>query len=62
VAAIRTSDCTADAEASLCKVQAVAHGPTDPIVGAPLQKSGVDPALENEVLHEATNFIIGKGA
>ena len=51
VAAIRTSDCTADAEASLCKVQAVAHGPTDPIVSGPLQKRGIDPALENEIFH-----------
>jgi hypothetical protein len=62
VAAIRTSDCTTYAEASLCKVQAVAYGPTDPIVSGPLQKRGVDPALENEILHEATNFVIGESA
>jgi hypothetical protein len=61
VAAIRTSDCTADPEASLRKVQAVAYGPTDPIVSGPLQKRGVDSALKNEIFHEASHFIIGKG-
>jgi hypothetical protein len=62
VAAIRTSDCTAYAETSFRKVQTVSHGPTDSIVGGPFQERGVDPTLENEILHEATNFVIGKGA
>jgi hypothetical protein len=61
VAAIRASNCTADAEASLRKVETVAGGPTDPIVSGPPQKRGIDPALENEILYEATDFVIGKG-
>jgi hypothetical protein len=58
---IRTSDCTAYTEAPLGKVQPIPHGPTDPVIGGPLQERGVDPALENEILHEATDFVIGKG-
>jgi hypothetical protein len=62
MATIRTPNGATDSEASLRKVQAVAHGSTDPVVGSPLQKRGVDSALENEILNEATDFVVSKSA
>jgi hypothetical protein len=61
MATIRTPNGATDSEASLRKVETVADGPTDPVVGSPLQKRGIDPTLENEILHKATDFVIGKG-
>jgi hypothetical protein len=61
MAAIRTSNGTAYAETSFRKVQTVSHGTTDSIVSSPLQKRGVHPTLKNEILYEATNFVIRKG-
>lgn len=49
--------CTSSyAEASLGKVQSIADGTTDTIVGNPLQHGGIDASLEDEILDQTTGI------
>ena len=60
VAAVRAANGGAQAEAALGKVEAVAHGAADTIVGNPADKRSVDAAFEDEVLDEAADGIVGE--
>ena len=49
IASVGNADCAANAEAALGKIQAIAPGAADAIVGAPFDESGIDSTLENKV-------------
>src|ERR1051325_4862710 len=59
MAAIGNAHCTAHAEAAFGEVQTVAHRATDAIVGDPLDEFGVNAALQNKILDQASDVIHG---
>ncbi len=61
VATVRIADGTADAEAALSEVQAVADIAADAVVFAPLDEIGGDAALHDEVFDEMADFIVHEG-
>ena len=60
VAAVGTAGGSAHAKAALSKVEAVAHGAADAIVRDPADERGIDAALEDEVLDEAADGVVGE--
>ncbi len=50
------------AEAALGKVEAVADGAADAIVIDPFDEAGVDPPLEDKVLNQSADRVVGKGS
>ncbi|OPZ68589.1 MAG: hypothetical protein BWY83_02261 [bacterium ADurb.Bin478] len=61
VAAVGAANGTTHPETALGKVEAVAHAAADAIVGNPFDPGGVDPALEDEILDQSSDRIIGEG-
>lgn len=61
VAAIDAAFGTTDSEAALGEVDGIADAFAHAIVGHPFDEAGIDTALEDEVLDEAANFVIGEG-
>ncbi len=48
-------------EAALHEVQAVADGASDAVEGDPADEPGIHAALQDEILHEASYWIVGEG-
>ena len=61
VAAVGAAHGRAHAEAALGEVEAVAGGAPDPVVLHPAEVRLVDPALVDEVLHEAAHRVVHEG-
>ncbi len=61
VAAVGDADGAADAEAALGEVEAVADGPADAVVLAPLDEVGGDAALHDEVLDQVADLVVDEG-
>ena len=62
VRAVRAADCAADTEAPLCEVDAVAADTADSVGLLPVNERGVNAALLDEVLHQHTDFVVGKSS
>ena len=50
----------ADAEAALGEIEAVADVAADAVEGLPLDEAGIDAALQDEVLDQAADIVLGK--
>ena len=61
VAAVGDALGAANAEAAFGEVESVAHGAADAVVRGPVEKGGVDAALEDEVFDETADFVVGEG-
>jgi len=61
VSPIRAADGGADTESSLGKVQAVADGSADSVIGHPADEGGVDTALKDKVFEKLSNRIFREG-
>ena len=62
VASIRTADRPADAESALREIQSIAHRAANPVERLPLDEAGIDAALQDEVLDQPADLVVGKGA
>ncbi len=60
VSAIRGPESRPDAEAALDEIQAVADASPDAVVGEPCDVRGVDASLEDQVLEQAADRIVGE--
>ena len=60
MAAVGDADRAADAEAALGEVQAVADRAADAVVRHPADERGVDAALQDEVLDEPADLVVGE--
>src|SRR5215472_3344185 len=60
VAAIRYADSTADAEAALREIEAIADGAANAIARHPFDEPGIDAALEDEIFKQATDVVVGE--
>ncbi len=60
VAAVGAAGGRAHAIAALGKVEAVADGAADAIVGNPFEQGSIDAALENEVFDQAADGVFGE--
>ena len=60
VAAIGDADRAAHAEAALGEVQSVAHGAADAVVRHPADQRRVDAALQDEVLDQPADVVVGE--
>ena len=59
--AVRHADRAPNAEAPLGEVEAVAHGPAEPVVRHPARsRLGVDAALQHEVLDQPADLVVGE--
>jgi hypothetical protein len=58
VAAVRHADGPPNPEAPFGEVEAVADGPTDAVVGPPLDEIGADAPLHDEVFHEMAHLVV----
>jgi hypothetical protein len=61
VAAIGTARGGADAVTAFSKVEAVADGAADAVVGNPAEEGRIDAALKDEVFNEAADGVVGDG-
>ena len=61
MAAVGNADRAANAEAALGEVQAVADGAAHAVEGRPFDEFGVHAALQNEILEQTADFVVGKG-
>ena len=61
VAPVGHAERAAHAEAALGEVEPVAHGASDPVVGHPPDQRRVDPSLEDEVLEQVSDVVVGEG-
>ena len=50
-----------DAEAAFGEIEAIADGTTDAVRGDPADEGRVDPSLQDEVLEQPPDLVVGKG-
>ena len=60
ICTVRAADCAADAEPSLGEVQAVAADSADAVRRHPFDKGSVHAALQDEVLHQLADLVVGE--
>src|SRR5262249_20685688 len=60
VAAVRDPACAAHSEAPLGEVETVADGAADTVIGHELHQRGIHPSLQDEVLDEPADVVVGQ--
>src|SRR2546430_7855121 len=58
---VGAADGSPEAESALGEVQPIAHSAADAVVGQPADVTAVYPALQNEVLDQAADRVVGQG-